>query len=90
MYRQSEKNLLGSNISSTCPHNIVNFGPLAAEILSGVWGTPATFIRTSFGARSFSVAADKIWNFEYVIVPAPNTFRHHVKTHYLQQAFQSA
>jgi len=27
-YRQSEKNLLSSNISSTCPHNMVNFGPL--------------------------------------------------------------
>jgi len=31
-YRQSEKNLLNSNISPTCPHNMVNFGPLAAEI----------------------------------------------------------
>ena len=36
------KNLLSSNISSTCPHNMVNFGPLAAEIVSLVWGTPAT------------------------------------------------
>jgi len=35
--------LLSSNISSTCGHNMVNFGPLAAEIVSGVWGTPATF-----------------------------------------------
>jgi len=43
MYRQSEKNLLSSNISSTCPHNMVNFGPLAAEILSLIWGTPANF-----------------------------------------------
>jgi len=42
MYRQSEKNLLSSDISSTCPHNMVNFGLLAAEIVSGVWGTPAT------------------------------------------------
>jgi len=25
------------------PHNMVNFGLLAAEIVSGVWGTPATF-----------------------------------------------
>jgi len=43
MYRQSEKKLvkLSSNISSTCPHNMANFGPLAAEIGSGVWGTPA-------------------------------------------------
>jgi len=38
-----KKNLLSSNISSTCPHNMVNFDPLAAEIVSGVWGTPATF-----------------------------------------------
>ena len=43
MYRQSEKNLLSGNISSTCPHNMVNFGPLVAEILSLVWGTPANF-----------------------------------------------
>ena len=32
-YRQLEKNLLSSHISSTCPHNMVNFGPLAAEIV---------------------------------------------------------
>ena len=43
MYRQSEKNFLSSNISSTCPHNMVNFGPLAAEIVSVVWGTPGNF-----------------------------------------------
>ena len=42
-YRQSEKNLLSSNISSTCPHNMVNFGPLVAEIVLLVWGTPANF-----------------------------------------------
>jgi len=43
MYRQSEKNLLNSNISSTCPHNMVNFGPPTAEICRRVWGTPANF-----------------------------------------------
>jgi len=37
------KNLLSSNISSRCPHNIVNFGPLAAEIDPVVWGIPANF-----------------------------------------------
>ena len=36
-------NLLSSNISSKCAHNMVSFGPLAAEIVSGVWATPATF-----------------------------------------------
>jgi len=44
IYRQSEKkNLLSSNISSTCPHSMVNFGPLVAEIVSLVWGTPGNF-----------------------------------------------
>ena len=38
-----KKNLLSSSISSTRPHNMVNFGPLAAEIVSLVWGTPAKF-----------------------------------------------
>ena len=49
MYRHLEKNLLSSNISSTCPHNMVNFGLLTAEIhpvmdpamqnLSSIWQT---------------------------------------------------
>jgi len=43
MHRQSEKNLLNSNISPICPYNMVNFGPLAAEIVLLVWGTPANF-----------------------------------------------
>ena len=30
-------------MSSTCPHNMVNFGPLVAEICWRVWGTPANF-----------------------------------------------
>jgi len=42
-FRQSEKNLLSSSISSTCPHNMVNLGLLASEIVSLVWGTPANF-----------------------------------------------
>ena len=33
-----EKNLLNSIISSTCPDNMVNFGILADEIVSLVWG----------------------------------------------------
>ena len=41
------KNLLSSNISSRCPHNIVNFGPLAAKIGPVVWGTPAKFQQLS-------------------------------------------
>jgi len=42
-YRQSQKNSLSSNISSTCTHNMVNFALLAAEIGPVVWGTPANF-----------------------------------------------
>jgi len=37
------KNLLNSNISPTCPYNMVNFGPPMAEICWRVWGTPANF-----------------------------------------------
>jgi len=37
------KYLLSSNISSTCRHNMVNFGPLAAETCWRFWGTPANF-----------------------------------------------
>ena len=40
-----EKNLLSSNISCRRPHNMVNFGPLAAEIVPSVWGTPANLNR---------------------------------------------
>jgi len=32
---------LNSNIFRICPHNMVNFGPLAAETGLPFWGTPA-------------------------------------------------
>jgi len=38
-----KKNLLSSSISSTCPHNMVNFGPLVAGIGWRVWCTPPNF-----------------------------------------------
>ena len=38
-----KKNLLNSNISSICSHNMANFGPLTAEIGSAEWDTPANF-----------------------------------------------
>jgi len=37
------KNLLNSNISLTCSHNMANFDPLPAEIDPVFWGTPANF-----------------------------------------------
>jgi len=38
-----EENLLNSNTVSTCPGNMVNFAPLAAEISLPVWGNPVKF-----------------------------------------------
>ena len=42
-YVDNRKKLLNSYTSFTCIHNMANFGPLTAEIGSGVWGTPANF-----------------------------------------------
>ena len=39
----NQKNLLSSNMSSTCSHDMVNFGLLAPEIRPVVWGTPTNF-----------------------------------------------
>jgi len=55
------KNLLSSNMSSTCPHNMVNFGLLAAEIDLTVWGTPANF-------NGFHVLAALLHSCQVVIV----------------------
>ena len=52
----------------------------------------APFVCTSFGSRSFSVAAPKIWNslpLSLRTCTSPDTFRRHLKTHYCQQAVQS-
>ena len=38
-----KKNLLNSTVTPKCPHNIVNFGLLAAKICWRVWGTLANF-----------------------------------------------
>jgi len=39
----NRKKLLSRNTSSACLDNMVNFGPLIAEIDPVVWGTPANF-----------------------------------------------
>ena len=41
------KNVLSSNIASICTYNMLNFCPLAAEIVSLVWGTPSKFQQVS-------------------------------------------
>jgi len=43
----NRKILLSSNISFTCPHNMVNFGPLMAAIDWRVLGHPIIFQRVS-------------------------------------------
>ena len=54
-----EKNL-SSNISSTCPYNMVNFGLLAAEIISLVWGTQ--LISTGFASwQRYCIATLRRW-----------------------------
>jgi len=50
------KNLLSSNMSSRCPHNIVNFGPLAAAIDLPVWGTFQRLSRLGFITAAMSFA----------------------------------
>ena len=39
----NRKKVVKQQYLPTCPHNMANFGPLTAEIGSGVWGTPANF-----------------------------------------------
>ena len=39
----NRKKWLNSDMSSICPHSVVNFGPLAAGIDWWVWGTPENF-----------------------------------------------
>jgi len=40
-----KENLLNSNVSRTCAHNLVNFGPLAAEICRRVVGVSQSLRR---------------------------------------------
>ena len=56
VHRQSEKNLINSNISFIYLHNMVNVGPLTAEIDSGVLGcmTARHSVFDSRGGFSFS------------------------------------
>ena len=46
MHRQSQKRLLNNDTSSTCLHNMVNFGLLTADML-GSLGHPCKFQRLS-------------------------------------------
>jgi len=39
----NRKKVVKQQYLPTCPYNMVNFGPLAAETVLLVWGTPANF-----------------------------------------------
>ena len=63
----NRKKLLSSDMSSTCPHNMANFGPLAAEIHPVVWGTPTNF-------NGFCVLAALLHGI-YIVVGVSQTLR---------------
>jgi len=65
-YIDNRKKLLSSNISSTCPDNMVNFHPLTAEVESE-FGHPCKFHRLS---RLGSVTA------RHIVVGVSQTLRH--------------
>ena len=58
----NRKNLLSSDMSSTCSHNMVNFGLLTAEIQSCAmvprWRFLATFLRPVFSASRVQHISD--------------------------------
>ena len=56
-----KKNLLNSNISSTCPHNMVNFGLLSTEIVSLIYGTAANFNVLAALLHITVVVAQWVW-----------------------------
>jgi len=51
-----EKKLLNSNVSPTCPHNMVNFDPLAVEICWRVLRHDSEFQRVTHGTRVVDVS----------------------------------
>jgi len=57
------KNLLNSSISSTCPHNMVNFGTLTAESGWRVWGTLA-----NFNGHLYSAGRPSRWASAHILV----------------------
>jgi len=60
-----KKNLLNSNTSSTCPHNIATFGPLAAEICWRICGTHhiSTGIASWYSLTARHSSNGRQWNF---------------------------
>jgi len=73
----NRKKLVKDSISSTCLHNVSNIGPLTAEILSGVLGTPADFngvrVFASLVLRRRSPEANQTL---HDVSPSPGLVRH--------------
>jgi len=63
----NRKKLIKQQCLPTCPYNIVNFGPVAAEICWRVWGTLANF-------NGFRVMAALLHGI--FVVGASQTLRH--------------
>jgi len=95
-----EKNLLSSNISSTYPHNMANFGPLTAEIVRE-FGTPQQISFASW-LRYCSDVAHRIptklctifgrllgWYTMYTFLGAFVLQRHFAKIHVESQVLRS-
>ena len=55
----NRKNLLNGNISSICPHNILNFGILTAEICWRVWAPQQILTGFAFWLRYCSDVAQR-------------------------------
>jgi len=71
------KNILSRNTFLTSPYNMVSFGPLTAEIILLVWGTPANFngfrVLASLLQRCRSPEANQT---VYNVWPSPGLVHH--------------
>ena len=70
------KNLLSSNISSRCPHNMANFVPLAPEIGPVVWGTALqpNFAALNRGRHLYLAGWPSCWALAHILVLTSVTF----------------
>jgi len=66
-----KKKLVKQHTSSTCAYSMVNFGPLVAEILSLVWGTPAISRGFAFWIRYCSDVAQQKSTKLHDVWPSP-------------------
>jgi len=70
-YVDNQKKMLNSNMSSSCPHNMVNFSPLASEIGWRVWGTTTNFNGFRVLTSLLSDVAQRRWTKLHDVWPSP-------------------